>query len=198
MGTVRRISALTLVVTLSLISFAIPIHAADEDLLPITINRLPLSQLLNGTAPSDPFLLAGLLEQESGEIGGIALDREGLPLANHTVRVTRVFTAGDSRALQVTGTTATDDEGRFSFGGLQASNYLLEVLRGDEVVASVSATPTESSMRVSEIYIAESAELEREGWWGQRSTAAKVGIGVALGVGATSGVLACVVFCGSH
>ena len=53
-------------------------------------------------------------------------------------------------------------------------------------------------MRVSEIYIAESAELEREGWWGQRSTAAKVGVGVALGVGATFGVLACVVFCGSR
>ena len=84
MGLVRHTSALALVVTLSLMGIPLPAHAGEES-PPLTLNGHPLSQLLNGAAPGDPFRLAGLLEQETGEVSGVASDSEGQPLADRTV-----------------------------------------------------------------------------------------------------------------
>ena len=72
MSRVRRASALTLVVTLSLIGIPFPVSAAEGESPPLTINGQPLSQFLNRTAPGDLFPEAGFLarpEQSPSEIG---------------------------------------------------------------------------------------------------------------------------------
>ena len=96
---VRRVASLTLVVTLSLIGIPLPLHAADDESPPsriLTINGLPFSQVLNRTAPGDPLALAGTLAQDTGQISGLALDGEGQPMADHTVRLTRIVMVGGS------------------------------------------------------------------------------------------------------
>ena len=122
----------------------------------LTIHGQPLWQLRN--APSAGFTLASLLEQENGEISGVAVDAEGQPLAEQTVRVTPVFTVGNSRANQVMGISTTDTQGRFSFTGLQPSEYEVQVLLADEVVASAPVTLTESAMQVGDVKVTELAE----------------------------------------
>ena len=59
MDLVRRISALTLIVTLLLIGIPLPAHAADEESPTLTINGSPLMQLLGrtGSGALDPDLL---------------------------------------------------------------------------------------------------------------------------------------------
>ena len=107
---VRRVASLTLVVTLSLIGIPLPLHAADDESPPsriLTINGLPFSQVLNRTAPGDPLALAGTLAQDTGQISGLALDGEGQPMADHTVRLTRIVMVGGSRSEQVSGTDGT-------------------------------------------------------------------------------------------
>ena len=47
MGIVHRASALVLVVSLSIIGIPPPAHAGGEESPPLTINGLPLSQVLN-------------------------------------------------------------------------------------------------------------------------------------------------------
>ena len=84
MGLVRHTSALALVVTLSLVGIHLPAHAGEES-PPLTLNGHPLSQLLNSAAPGDLFRLAGLLEQETGQISGVLLDEDGQPLADQRV-----------------------------------------------------------------------------------------------------------------
>ncbi len=58
---------------MSLIGKPRPAHAGEES-PPLTLNGLPLSQLLNGAAPGDSLRLAGLLEQETDQIGGVRGD----------------------------------------------------------------------------------------------------------------------------
>ena len=110
MNIVRRVSALTLVVALSLIGIPLPAHAEGGESPLLTINGLPLSQLLNRTAPGDPLAVAGLLGQETGQISGVALDEDGQPLAAQAVQLKQVFTSQGRRAEQVSGrdTTNTD------------------------------------------------------------------------------------------
>ena len=188
MGMVRRISALALIVALSLIGIPLPAHAAGEESPPLTINGHLLSQVLSRTAFGDPIPLAGLFGQETGQINGVASDREGKPLAEHTVRATRVFTLANTatEATQSAGTTTTDAAGQFSFMGLQASDYIVEVLSGEEVVARASVTLAEGAMQASGISVAPpAAEPESEpGWWSRQSTPRKVLLGVGIFFGA--------------
>ena len=181
MDLVRRISALTLVVTLSLIGIPLPVHAADEESPPLTINGRPLSEFLNSAAAGAAVPLAGLVEQEIGQITGVALDEDGHPLAEYAAQLTRVFTVGGNRAEQISGRGMTNAEGAFSFTGLPASNYVVEVLSGDEVVASASATLADGAMEVTGITLtglANEAAADRG-----MSRGAKIGTGVAIGVG---------------
>ena len=175
MGTVRRISAFALVVTLPLIGIPLPAHAAGEEAPPLTLNGRPLSQLLNRAVTDEPLPLAGLLEQNDGQISGVAVDSEGQPLAEYTVHAMRVFAVGNSgdQATQRMGTTTTDAQGRFSFTGLQVSDYLVEVLSGDEVVANVSLTLAEGAMQASGITITSISDAPM-------STGSKIAIGAGL------------------
>ena len=116
---------------------------------------------MNRAATGNPLPLAGLLEQEAGQISGIASDGDGQPLANLTVRLTRIVMVGGSRGEQVSGTDTTDAEGRFSFTGLEASEYLLEALVGDEVVASASQTLSVGAMQVNGVTLAEGVDIAR-------------------------------------
>ena len=130
--------------------------------------------------------MAGLLGQETGQISGVALDGEGQPLADHTVQLTRIVMVGGSRGEQVSVTELTNADGAFSFTGLQASDYLVEVLSGDEAIASTSVTLTDGAMQVSEVSVAPPApvpESERS-WWGRLPTGAKIGIVAGAVVGA--------------
>ena len=99
MDIVRRVSALTLVVTLSLIGIPLPAHAAGEESPRLTINGHALSQLLNRTAPGDPLPLAGLLGQDTGQISGVALDEDGQPLAAQAVQLKQVFTSATAEEI---------------------------------------------------------------------------------------------------
>ena len=83
------------------------------------------------------------------------LDGEGHLLAQYTVRATRLTLANSStEATQSAGTTATDAAGQFSFTGLRASSYLVEVLSGHEVLAGASLTLGEGTMHVSGVTLA--------------------------------------------
>ena len=159
---IRRVSALTLVVTVSLVCMSLPAHAADEESPVVarsrvlTIHGQPLWQL--HSASPGKFTLASLSVQENGEISGVAVDADGQPLAEHTVRVTRVFTVGNSQGEQVMATGTTDTQGRFSFTGLQPSDYEVAVLLADDVVASALVTLTERAMQVSDVRVTELEE----------------------------------------
>ena len=182
MGIVRRVSAFTLLVTLPLIGIPLPAHAAEES-PPLTFNGRPLSELLNRAVMGDPLPLSGLLDQETGQISGVAMDREGQPFVEHTVRATRVVTQGRTDAQQVAGITATDAAGQFSFTGLQASDYLLEVLVGDEVVASTPTRLVEGAMQVNAINLQSAPES------GGLHPAAQIAIAAGIGVTLTFLVL---------
>ena len=161
---IRSVSVFTLAVTLSIISIPLPAQAADDESPPprvLTVNGHALSQLLNRTAPGDPLLLAGLLEQETGRISGVALDGEGQPLADHTVQLKRISRVAEERSEQMSDTATTDEDGRFSFTGLPASEYVVEVHSGDEIIASASATLADGAMQVSGV-VASSAVVDSD------------------------------------
>ena len=117
----------------------------------LTIHGQPLWQLR--IASPGEFTLAGLLEQEDGEIRGVAVTSDGQALAEHTIRAKRITIGENTRAERIVGTIRTDAEGQFSFTGLTASEYLVEVLRGDEVVGSTSLVLAEGAMQVSGIAV---------------------------------------------
>ena len=178
MGTVRRISALTLVLTLSSIGIPLPAHAADEESLPLTINGLPLSQLLNRTAPGDPLPPAALLGQETGQISGVLLDEDGQPLTDGRVELERPSSEGQGRLV-----TATGADGAFSCTGLGPGRYEVQHRVDDEVVAtSARIDLAAGEMQVSGISVAADPE-GNPNWWQRRSTGAKVGIMAGIGFG---------------
>ena len=121
----------------------------------MSIIGIPLSEVFNGTAHGDALPQACLSGQETGQISGVASDGEGHLLAQYTVRATRLTLANSStEATQSAGTTATDAAGQFSFTGLRASSYLVEVLSGHEVLAGASLTLGEGTMHVSGVTLA--------------------------------------------
>ena len=181
MGLVRRIVALPLVLTLSLIGIPLPAHAAEGESPPprvLTFNGRPLSELLHGRATGAPWALPALLQQEDGQISGVALDAEGRPLAEHAVELKRIFTTnGGLRAAVISGTDTTNTAGGFSFTGLQVSDYVVEVLRDGEVVASAPSTLVAGAMQVTGLTVAELAE----GPGMSRGAKIAIGIGAAAG-----------------
>ena len=58
-------------------------------------------------------------------------------------------------------TGSTNTKGQFSFTGLPASEYLLEVIVDEEVVASASATLADGAMQVSGV-VASSAAVDSD------------------------------------
>ena len=188
MKSFRTGPAVLLIPTLCLVGVFLPLHAAGEE-SPLTINGLLLSHAVNNRgAFGDPIPLAGLLGQQSGQISGVAVDGAGQPLADHTVRLTRVVMVGDSRGVQRGGAATTGADGTFAFSGLRASDYVVEVMSGDDVLADAAASLTEGAMQVEGIRVALPAEVPsgERNWWQRRSTAAKVGIIVGAFLGAAA------------
>ena len=145
METVRRISALALVVALSLVGLPLPAHAGGEE-LPITLSgrfldRGPLSDLLYARLPE---AVASFLEQARGQLSGVLQDADGQPLADQRVElllIGLVIAGGyerpsseESLRLQAT----TDANGAFSYVGLGPGLYEVQYRVDGDVVASSS------------------------------------------------------------
>ena len=137
----RRMSALTVVVTLFASGMPCPVGAADEEVVPVarhgglTINGRPLSQVVaakagvSGRVP----LLPGLLEQGSGQISGVALDTDGQPL-KIVVELLRVSEQG--RPVAVVDTTTTSENGGFSYSDIAPGRYMVRAVIDAQVGAA--------------------------------------------------------------
>ena len=89
----RRMSALALVVTVSTLGIPVPAHAADDESTVVSGDRTltfhgqPLWELLN--APPGGLSIASFVEQAEGQISGVLLNRDGQPLADQPVALSR-------------------------------------------------------------------------------------------------------------
>ena len=155
----RRARALTLALTLTAAGLP-PVVAADDPAPAtpskrtlLTCNGLPISLLVSLT--DRPVSVLRIQAAGTGQISGVAKDLDANPLAAHTVRLSRTFATGpqDLPTQEMIGTSTTDADGRFSFDGLQPSNYFLELLNGDEILGSATLALREGVMRASEIIV---------------------------------------------
>ncbi len=191
---IRRILALSLVVTLASMGVPVPANASGEQEQPsapnrvLTLNGQPIRQFLSPTGHSrDAVLFSGLIQAQpsNGQISGVALDREGRRLVQHEVQLKRVFELGGQRVTGVA-TTTTDASGRFSFTGLYAGSCEVEVLIDEEPFT----TPVELSagaMVVSRVVVSQPPERSRRGW----GTKIAVGVGIGAAVFAVGSLVSC-------
>ena len=196
---IRRILALTLVVTLASMGVPLPVNASGEQEQPsaqnsvLTLNGQPIRQFISPTGHSrGAALFSGLIQAQpsNGQISGVALDREGQPLGAYPVELKRILDAGGLRGVQVAGTTTSDANGQFSFTELTAGTFEVEVLIDEELFT----TPVELSagaMVVSGITVSQpaaqpAAEPAAERSWVRRHR----GLLIGIGVGAFLGILA--------
>ena len=137
----RRMSALTLVVTVFVIGMPVPVGAAGEEVVAVarhsglTLNGRPLSEFVGATPTvRGRFPPASLLEHEGGHISGVALDAQGQPLADHAVELIGVSEQG--AATSVVAAMTTNANGGFSFPGLSQGRYLVDVRTDGRLVAT--------------------------------------------------------------
>ncbi len=193
---IRRILALTLVVTLASMGVPVPVNASGEQEQPsapnsvLTLNGQPIRQFISTTGHSRGAVLFNGLSQaqpSNGQISGVAVDKNGRRLVQHEVQLNRVFELGGQRVTGVA-TTTTDADGRFSFTGLSAGSFEVEVVADGTVIAtSAELTLSEGAMVVSGITV---VQPERS-WVGRHP----VTTGVLIGVGAFFGIVALI--CGT-
>src|SRR5207245_1843946 len=104
-----------------------------------------------------------------GSISGTASTSTGQTVANATVRL-RNLTTG-----QLSGTTVSDAAGSFSFSGLSASSYVVEVVNAvGEIVGTSASIAVAAGAVVTGVVVAASA-------------AAVAGVGVAAAAGVAAG-----------
>ena len=117
---IRRILALTLVVTLVSMGVPVPVNASGEQEQPsarnsvLTLNGQPIRQFVSTTGHSrDAFLFSGLIQAQpsNGQIRGVVLDQDGQPLGAHPVQLKRSLDVGGLRGVQVAGTTTCTPTG---------------------------------------------------------------------------------------
>ena len=137
----RCMSALTLIVSMFVAGMQVPAGAAGEEVVAgarhsgLTLNGRPLSELVGATATVRGRVPSpSLLEQESGHIGGVALDAQGQPLADHSVELLGVSEQG--AATSVVAAMTTNANGGFSFPGLGQGRYLVDVRADGRLVAT--------------------------------------------------------------
>ena len=179
---IRRILALTLAVTLASMGVPVPVNAAGEQEQPsarnrvLTLNGRPIRQFISTTRHSrDAFLFRGLIQvrPSNGQIGGVALDRNGQALADHAVQLKR----GHPARRQLAADTTTDAEGQFSFTGLNPGRYAVEIVADGKVIAtSADLTLSARAMVVNGITVSQPAERS----WVGRHENLLIGIGVSV------------------
>ncbi len=189
-----RILTVTLVVALVTMGVPAPVYASGEQEQPsarksvLTLNGQPIRQFISTTGHSrDAFLFSGLTQAQpsNGQISGVAVDRNGQRLAQHEVRLKRVFGLGGQRVTGVA-TTTTGASGRFSFTGLTAGSFEVEVRIGEELVTR----PVELSagaMVVSRVIVFQPPERPRMG----RGTKIAIGVGIGAAVFAVGSLVSC-------
>ena len=124
--------------------------------------------------------------QGNGLISGLA-SVDGKPLANITVRL-RSLDSG-----QLIGNTSATTAGEFSFSGLQAGNYMVEMVapNGSIIGTSTSVALTPAAMVSANVAVAASAaSLAAAGVAGAAATAAGVTAGAAGAAGLSTTVIA--------
>jgi hypothetical protein len=90
---------------------------------------------LTMAALSAPVSLgAAAQQQQQGTISGTAVNAANQPLAQRTVRL-RNMTSG-----QIVATTQTNAAGQYTFTGIPAGQYIVEVVENDDPAAAVIAT----------------------------------------------------------
>ena len=194
----RRMSALTLVVTLSLVGIPRPTSAAGAEEVAaarhrgLTINGQPLSQFLGATAtPRAIFPLAAFLRQGTGQIRGVAFDGDGHRVADGTVRLRQVPGQEAPPDPAAVDTTTTDASGRFSFAGLGQGQYVVDLLIAGQVVATSGPfSVAEGGMvfiQVGGVPGQQSTTDDRKGKGVLFWTTVGAGVGGALGLVAIAG-----------
>ena len=189
---IRRILALTLAVTLASMGVPVPVNAAGEQEQPLARNRMltlngrPIRQFISTTHRSrDAFLFRGLIQvrPSNGQIGGVALDRNGQALADHAVQLKR----GHPARRQLAADTTTDAEGQFSFTGLNPGRYAVEIVADGKVIAtSADLTLSARAMVVNGITVSQPDEKT----WVGRHPRLLIGIGVGVLFGSMAFIFA--------
>ena len=142
MGIVRRISALVLVVALSLVGIPLPAQA-EEERPAITLNGRPLSELLRPRVSDPAHPLPALVQQGEGLISGVLLGQDGEALAGQRVELDRPASEGPGRPVATTGAN-----GEFIFRSLGPGQYeVLYVADGDVVSRSNTVELTRGTWR---------------------------------------------------
>jgi large repetitive protein len=116
---------------------------------------------------SAPAFAAPRAAQPQGaSISGLAHDSTGQPLGNTTVRLRNVETG------QLAGTTTSGANGAFSFTGLQAGQYLVEVVdAAGQILATSAAISVAAGGAITGITVTTTAALGAAAAGGGISTA---------------------------
>ena len=151
-----------------------------------TLNGRPIRQFISTTHRSrDAFLFRGLIQvrPSNGQIGGVALDRNGQALADHAVQLKR----GHPARRQLAADTTTDAEGQFSFTGLNPGRYAVEIVADGKVIAtSADLTLSARAMVVNGITVSQPDEKT----WVGRHPRLLIGIGVGVLFGSMAFIFA--------
>jgi carboxypeptidase family protein len=117
-------------------------------------------------------ILAAAAQGQAASLSGTASSQSGQRLANSTVQVRNLATG------QLAGTTTSSATGTFSFGGLQAGNYAVEVVNAaGQIVGSSASIAVAAGAAVTGVAVTSSALAV-----GAAAAGAAAGSGAAAGI----------------
>jgi len=124
---------------------------------------------------------AGKAGQPTGSIAGTATSNGGETLANNTVQLRNVSTG------QLVGTTKSSSVGTFAFSGLEAGNYLVEVVNAvGQIVGTSAAMSLAAGAAITGVAVTATAAAVATGL----STTAIVTITTIAAAGGIAGAIA--------
>lgn len=110
-----------------------------------------LIAVMAGGVPVVAAAKAAAPQAATGGVQGTARDAQQQPLTHHTVQVRNVATG------QLVGTATTSASGEFTFSGLPAGNYVIEVVNAAGQIVGTSTPIAVSGGAVSTVTVASSA-----------------------------------------